>query len=379
MIFHNNISFENEIFFNNGIFLQIIVDGYETQYAINRDGRILNLNKMKLLKKRKNPDKYIQLIIKLKNDKIYHFLVHRLVAYAFIHNDDPEHKIYVNHKDYNRSHNSVENLEWCTASENEIHKRKRMDNILFNTYSDDQIIYVCKMLEENRYSMNKISEKTGLPYEIISKIKLGKYRKDISKNYDVGKYENHNTRKLSDNMVHNICYELENNKLSVEEISSKFGVSKQSIHSILYKMTYRNISDKYDFSNYDRNDYKIVYSDYQVHEACKLMEENEKTSKEISKITGIPLNYLSDIRNHKKRKNISILYNIDNFDKFFNKEKYPKELLSQIDSLLLQSYRNIEVMKILNLPNTQQYKSLINNHKNAIRKRYLKEGKKLPF
>lgn len=50
--------------------------------------------------------------------------IHRLVAEAFLYK--PNGMNYVNHKDYNKKNNDVENLEWCTQKVNIRHSSQNM-------------------------------------------------------------------------------------------------------------------------------------------------------------------------------------------------------------------------------------------------------------
>ena len=58
----------------------------------------------------------------IKNGNKFKTVIHRLVAKAFIPN--PENKPEVNHINGNKRDNRLDNLEWCTSSENRKHEFK---------------------------------------------------------------------------------------------------------------------------------------------------------------------------------------------------------------------------------------------------------------
>jgi hypothetical protein len=59
-------------------------------------------------------------IVLSKSGKTKTFMVHRLVLLSFIKNEF--NKKSVNHKDGDKANNQIENLEWATLSENQIHR-----------------------------------------------------------------------------------------------------------------------------------------------------------------------------------------------------------------------------------------------------------------
>lgn len=93
---------------------QWIILKFSNNYLLSNYGRIFSLKTNKILKTPMYGNGYKIIVIDRKT-----YLLHRLVAKYFIPN--PENKKEVNHKDGNKTNNYVENLEWCTYSENLIH------------------------------------------------------------------------------------------------------------------------------------------------------------------------------------------------------------------------------------------------------------------
>jgi len=105
------------------------IEGYEGLYQVSTLGRVRSLPRISCqghplkggYRKPQNRSGYLSICLH-KEGVWSKYLMHRLVATTFIPN--PENKPEVNHIDGNKHNNRVENLEWCTKSENLMHASK---------------------------------------------------------------------------------------------------------------------------------------------------------------------------------------------------------------------------------------------------------------
>ncbi|KAK8858356.1 hypothetical protein M9Y10_013459 [Tritrichomonas musculus] len=85
---------------------------------------------------------------------------HQIIAKQFLYNDDPEHKIYVDHISRNRADYHLSNLRWCTASENirNASSRNGVEYVFVDNIPNDSIVITHydvnnkrRYFEENKY------------------------------------------------------------------------------------------------------------------------------------------------------------------------------------------------------------------------------------
>ena len=168
--FIKSVSLEGEIWKD--------VVGYEGLYRVSNLGRVSSYNrkivmdsdyfqykwericKAKIMKQSKDKGGYLIVSLYDNEGKCKNVKVHRLVASAFIPND--ENLPQIDHIDCNRMNNKISNLKWCTCKENHANPNtqiKRSDRVL-QINNDNEI--VCEFA-----SPKDASKKLGISHKGI--------------------------------------------------------------------------------------------------------------------------------------------------------------------------------------------------------------------
>lgn len=145
---------------------------FAPNYLCSNYGNVKSKRYNKPLKGEVNNSGYKR--VQLGNSKNKHF-IHRLVAQTFLQKD--ELRNFVNHKDGNKLNNNLDNLEWVTRSENDIHaykndlRKSKKGEKHHNSKLKEVEVKEIKNLLEKGYNCTYISKIYKVSRKTISDIK----------------------------------------------------------------------------------------------------------------------------------------------------------------------------------------------------------------
>lgn len=161
---------------------------FSDRYLINEYGEIYSIRSNKLISQRLDKYGYMRCNLYRDNKQVT-ITIHRLVALAFIEN--PLNLPEVNHIDGNKKNNHVNNLEWVTSRENQLHafkiglqKGNKGESNGTSKYKEEDAIKVCELLKQ-KYTNKEIVNSTGYSISFIEKIKYGECWTYITKEYGI--------------------------------------------------------------------------------------------------------------------------------------------------------------------------------------------------
>ena len=145
----------------------------DTNYSVTTDGRVYNATTEHEIKPQSN-GRYNKVTLSF-NGYQKQFLVHRMIAETFIPCNDFTKE--VNHKDGNRVNNCVDNLEWVTPSENQIHSvttgLKKHGTDLWNGKFTKEQVFDIIIRKYKGESCRKLGKEFGCAQTTISAISRG--------------------------------------------------------------------------------------------------------------------------------------------------------------------------------------------------------------
>ena len=217
------INFHPETFYRNKeefkSINEAVSNSYPEYYLVSSWGRVLNTKTGLYIPRELTRDKniYISAAIRDLYGIEIHIPMHRLVAAAFIpyvHVPGYDKILEVNHIDGVKWHNEPYNLEWVTNKENIRHANRT--NLIQRPYGEDngysvltdaQYERICELTAAGYwpYQINQIMNLGIDITNIAQKIRSGKAETIISQKYDFSNIKRNDYRKFSEDQVRYIC------------------------------------------------------------------------------------------------------------------------------------------------------------------------------
>jgi hypothetical protein len=236
-----------------------IIDGLEVrqvpsfpEYGTTECGKVYRISKKKLMATRiikHTKHDYFSVYVRLSSKgKATNQKLHRLVIEAWKGSAPEGRKNFVNHIDGDSLNNHVDNLEWCSLSENQRHAistgLKGKGSELYNaSLTEEQVHEICKKLKDGARTKD-LSDEYCVSVDAIRKIKAGDTYFHVRSLYDL----EHNYKFcFSDATIKWVCSKIVEGygDREIVEISTNPNLTIIEIKRIRYKIRYKYISDLY--------------------------------------------------------------------------------------------------------------------------------------
>jgi len=162
------------------------IPGLDNCYLISDAGRVksnkyahLKVNGKILIGGRNKGYCYYKLMSVKNGEK--NCAAHRLVASSFIPN--PENKPCVNHKNGIRYDNRVENLEWCTYSENMTHKYRVLKKDIINRKLSKEMVFKILSTKKSYGYLLELSIEFNVSKRVLCGVRKGDTYKEWFKEF----------------------------------------------------------------------------------------------------------------------------------------------------------------------------------------------------
>lgn len=236
-----------EIIFNKTVF-KFVPDF--PKYAVSQSGEVLRVDKGKLLVPcYRGPEKAKYPCVTLGQSGILkNYKIHLLVAKLWLEPSKGVGEVQINHMDGDKNNPKASNLEWVTPSQNIRHAissgLKQKSSELYNSKaSEPQVHQVCQLLMD-KLTVKDIASLVGVSKDIVRKIRAGDTYFHIRCLYNI---ENSYNNEFSISTIEWVCKRIVEGQSDqgIVNLSSNKNLTVIEVKRIRHKIRYKDISNSY--------------------------------------------------------------------------------------------------------------------------------------